>query len=54
MQDKSKTYYRNNSTGEITDNHKQAVEMYRQGHVITVISWSKALNGWTDRIQWVH
>lgn len=46
--------YQNETTGEVTENHKQAVEWYREGHDIMLISWSDVCHDWIERLEWVH
>ena len=46
--------YINMSTGEITENHNTAMEWYRKGDEISIVSWSDVLQDWIERLQWVH
>lgn len=38
--------YLNAETGEITENHKQAVEWYRMGDAVTVLLNGRAAASW--------
>ena len=46
--------YINMSTGEVTENHNTAMEWYREGDEISIVSWSDVLQDWIERLQWVH
>lgn len=45
--------YMNCTTGEITENHREAMEWYRTGVEIDLIDWSDVLNCWVKRGSWV-
>lgn len=46
--------YINMSTGEVTENHSTAMEWYREGDEISIVSWSDVCQEWIERLQWVH
>lgn len=48
-----KAYYMNNSTGEITENHGEAMKWFRDGNEITL--YSRDTNGnFIQRTSWVQ
>lgn len=46
-------YYKNKTTGEVTDNHSKAVEWYKKDE-IEVWYFSECLCEWVCGIEWVH
>lgn len=47
-----KIYYVSNTTGEIFDNHAQAVNAYRYGDTVNLMVIVN--DEWVMRTQWVH
>ena len=51
---KNKMHYIDMGTGEVVFTHAEAMELYRQGHEISVWSWSDVCQEMIERVQWVH
>ena len=51
---KSEMRFVSMTTGEVVFSHKEAMELYRQGHEISVQSWSEVAQEIIERVQWVH
>ena len=45
--------YMNCITGEVTENHNEAMEWYRIGVQVDLIEWCDVLNCWVKRGSWV-
>jgi hypothetical protein len=50
----NETRYVNKTTGEYTLSQKEAMEWYRNGDEIAVITWSETLQDLVTRVEWVH
>lgn len=46
--------YMSTLTGECTENHKDAVALFNEGHDIDIMGWSDALGEWICRMTWEH
>ena len=46
--------YMNRSTGELTDNHEIAMDWYRNGAEVGLITYSEVLGEWVERGYWEH
>lgn len=51
---KNETRYISKLTGEVVFSQKEAMELYRKGHEIDVMSWSETLQEMVVRVTWVH
>lgn len=51
---KTNIYYMNCATGEITDRRYLAMEWYRGGDKVALITFSEVLGEWTERGYWEH
>lgn len=49
-----KEHWMSKSTGEVVFTHKEAMELYRQGHEIEYWSWSDVAGEMLHRVDWVH
>lgn len=47
-------YYMDMETGEIVFTHQEAMALYRQGHEISVWSWSDVCQETIERVRWEH
>jgi hypothetical protein len=50
----NETNYINTQTGELTTNHNEAMEWYREGIEVEVWTWSETLQEMVNRVTWVH
>lgn len=50
----NETNYINTQTGELTTNHNEAMEWYREGIEVEVWTWSETLGEMVNRVTWVH
>lgn len=50
----NKIHYISLKTGEVVFTKREAMELYRAGHEISVWSWSEVLQEMIERVQWVH
>ena len=50
----NETRYVNKTTGDYTLSQKEAMEWYRNGDEIAVITWSETLQDLVTRVEWVH
>lgn len=46
--------YMSTLTGECTENHKDAVALFNEGHDIDIMDWSETLGEWICRMTWEH
>lgn len=46
--------YMNRATGEVTDRHYIAMEWYRNGAEVAIITFSEVLGEWIERGYWEH
>ena len=51
---KNSVHYMSMLTGEVTFSKKEAMELYRAGHDISVWRWSETLQKMIEFVQWVH
>jgi hypothetical protein len=49
-----KEHWMSKITGEVVFTHKEAMELYRQGHEIEYWSWSDVAGEMLHRVDWVH
>lgn len=47
-------HYMSMSTGEVVFTQHEAMELYRQGHEISVWSWSDVCQEMIERVRWEH
>ena len=47
-------YFMSMKTGEVVFTQKEAMELYRAGHVIAVWSWSDVCGQMIERVRWEH
>lgn len=48
-----KINYMNTITGEVTENHAEAMEWYRNKIAVKLIDWSEVLGEWVVRGEWI-
>ena len=46
-------YYMNKRTGEVTENHAEAMGWYRAKDEVQIWGWSEVLGEWVCRMEWV-
>lgn len=46
--------FMNRTTGELTDNHDIAMDWYRDGDEVSLITYSDVLGEWIERGYWAH
>ena len=51
---KTNINYMNRSTGEVTDRHYIAMDWYRDGDEVSLITYSEVLGEWVERGYWAH
>ena len=51
---KNNIYFVNCDTAELTDNHDYAMEWYRAGVEVALMSYSATLGEWVERGRWIH
>lgn len=51
---KTNINYMNKTTGEICDRHSIAMEWYRAGDEVALITFSEVLGEWVERGYWEH
>ena len=49
-----KEHWMSKITGEVVFTHKEAMELYRQGHEIEHWSWSDVAGEMLHRVDWAH
>lgn len=54
MKNEITQYWMSKETGEVVLTHKEAMELYRQGHEIEYHSWSDVAGEMLHRVDWVH
>jgi hypothetical protein len=47
-------YYMSMTTGEVVFTQREAMELYREGHIISVWSWSEVCQEMIERVRWEH